>query len=62
MAEHRCILSEKPDALDGAIEWLQDEIKKIESNNEQKQRVNKTLEDNIRPLVQKIAKQRGDTT
>ena len=51
MAEHRCILSEKPDALDGAIEWLQDEIRKIESNNEQKQRANKTLEENIRPFV-----------
>ena len=36
MVEHKCILSEKPDALDGALEWLQAEIKKLETENDKK--------------------------
>ena len=59
MTEHKCILSEKPDALDGALEWLQAEIKKMESSNDRKSQVTKALEDDIRPFVQKVAKQRG---
>ena len=59
MTEHKCILSEKPDALDGALEWLQSEIKKMESTSDQKKRVTEKLEENICPLVQKIASKRG---
>ena len=60
MTEHKCILSEKPDALDGALEWLQEEIKKIESSNDQKKnRVTESIEKDIRPLVRAVAKQRG---
>lgn len=59
MVEHKCILSEKPDALDGALEWLQAEIKKLESTNDQKKKVTAELEANIRPLVQEVAKKRG---
>ena len=28
MKEYKCILSEKPDALDGALEWIDEEIAK----------------------------------
>ena len=34
MVEHKCMLSEKPDALDGALEWLQAEIKKLEEDED----------------------------
>lgn len=59
MTEHKCILSEKPDALDGALEWLQAEIKKMESSIDRKSQVTKALEDDIRPLVLDVAKKRG---
>ena len=59
MVEHKCILSEKPDALDGALEWLQAEIKKMESANDSKKKVTEALQADIRPFVQKIAKKRG---
>ena len=59
MVEHKCILSEKPDALDGALEWLQAEIKKLETENDKKKKVTESLKADIRPLVQKVAKKRG---
>ena len=59
MVEHKCILSEKPDALDGALEWLQAEIKKMESVNDSKKRVTDVLRADIRPFVQKVAEKRG---
>lgn len=59
MVEHKCILSEKPDALDGALEWLQAEIKKLENVNDRKSQVTQALENDIRPLVQKVAEKRG---
>ncbi|MBR1479145.1 MAG: hypothetical protein IJ608_14470 [Lachnospiraceae bacterium] len=59
MVEHKCILSEKPDALDGALEWLQAEIKKMESVNDSKKRVTDELRADIRPFVQKVAEKRG---
>ena len=46
------ILSEKPDALDGALEWLDAEIKKEEEND----RLSREVEDHIHPLVLEIAK------
>ncbi|MBE5870879.1 MAG: hypothetical protein E7294_06435 [Lachnospiraceae bacterium] len=57
--EHKCILSEKPDALNGALEWLQAEIKKLETENDRKNQVTQQLLKDVRPLVQKVAKQRG---
>ena len=39
MVEHKCILSEKPDALDGALEWLQAEIKRLETENDKKKKL-----------------------
>ena len=59
MVEHKCILSEKPDALDGALEWLQAEITKLENVNDRKSQVTQALENDIRPLVQKVAEKRG---
>ena len=59
MVEHKCILSEKPDALDGALEWLQAEIKKLEEDDSKKKKVTEALKADIRPLVQKVAKKRG---
>ncbi len=59
MVEHKCILSEKPDALDGALEWLQAEIKKLETENDKKKKITESLKADIRPLVQKVAKKRG---
>ncbi len=59
MAEHKCILSEKPDALDGALEWLQAEIKRMESSNDPKKKITETLHADIRPFVRKVAKKRG---
>lgn len=59
MVEHKCILSEKPDALDGALEWLQAEIKKLEEDDAKKKKVTEALKADIRPLVQKVAKKRG---
>ena len=59
MIKHKCILSEKPDALNGALEWLQTEISKIESSNDRKKQITEALEAEVRPLVQKVAKQRG---
>ena len=59
MVEHKCILSEKPDALDGVLEWLQAEIKKLETENDKKKKVTESLKADIRPLVQKVAKERG---
>jgi hypothetical protein len=59
MVEHKCILSENPDALDGALEWLQAEIKKLETENDKKKKVTESLKADIRPLVQKVAKKRG---
>lgn len=52
----RFILSEEPNALDGALEWLDAEIEKEEENN----RLSKKVEDRIRPLVLEIARN-GDT-
>lgn len=57
MKEHKCILSEKPDALDGALEWLQSEIERMEK--EDKVKVTQELEEYIRPFVLEIAKKRG---
>ena len=59
MVEHKCILSEKPNALDGALEWLQAEIKKLEEDDAKKKKVTEALKADIRPLVQKVAKKRG---
>ena len=59
MIEHKCILSEKPDALDGALDWLRTEIKKMENSDEKKTEVTVNLEADVRPLVRKIAEQRG---
>ena len=59
MVEHKCILSEKPDALDGALEWLQAEIKKLEEDDSKKKKVTEALKADIRPLVQQVAKKRG---
>lgn len=55
MKQYDCILSEKPDALDGALEWLDAEIEKAETENE----VTKEVEDHIRPFVMEIARNRG---
>jgi cell division protein FtsL len=51
----RFILSEKPDALDGALEWLDAEIEQEEEND----RLSRQVEDHIRPLVLEIAKNDG---
>jgi cell division protein FtsL len=51
----RFILSEKPDALDGALEWLDAEIEQEEEND----RLSRQVEDRIRPLVLEIAKNDG---
>ena len=58
MDTKRYILSEEPDALDGALEWLDAEIEKDEENN----RLSKMVEDHIRPLVLEIAKNRNMMT
>lgn len=55
MKPYNCILSEKPDALDGALEWLDAEIRKAELENE----ATKEVENHIRPLVMEIAKKQG---
>ena len=55
MRENRFILSEAPDALDGALEWLDAEIEQEEENN----RLSKEIEEHIRPLVMKIAEEQG---
>ena len=55
MDKSRFILSEKPDALDGALEWLDAEIEKEETNN----RLSKQIEDHIRPMVLEIARKKG---
>ena len=52
----RFILSEEPNALDGALEWLDAEIEKEEENN----RLSREVEERIRPLVLKIARN-GET-
>lgn len=51
----RFILSEEPNALDGALEWLDAEIEKEEENN----RLSRQVEDHIRPLVLEIARDNG---
>ena len=51
----RFILSEEPNALDGALEWLDAEIEKEEENN----RLSRQVEDHIRPLVLEIARDAG---
>ena len=51
----RFILSEEPNALDGALEWLDAEIEKEEENN----RLSRQVEDRIRPLVLEIARSSG---
>lgn len=51
----RFILSEEPNALDGALEWLDAEIEKEEENN----RLSRQVEDHIRPLVLEIARNSG---
>ena len=51
----RFILSEKPDALDGALEWLDAEIEHEEEND----RLSRQVEERIRPLVLEIAKNDG---
>ena len=55
MKPYNCILSEKPDALDGAIEWLDAELKKANMENE----AAKEVEHHIRPFVIEIAQKRG---
>ena len=55
MKPYNCVLSEKPDALEGAVEWLDSEIKKAELENE----AAKEVEENIRPFVMEIARKRG---
>ncbi|MBR1743062.1 MAG: hypothetical protein IJ733_14575 [Lachnospiraceae bacterium] len=55
MKPYNCILSEKPDALDGAIEWLDAELKKSNMENE----AAKEVECHIRPFVIEIAKKQG---
>ena len=55
MKPYNCILSEKPDALDGAIEWLDAELKKADMENE----AAKEVECHIRPLVLEIAEKQG---
>ncbi len=55
MNTKRFILSEEPDALDGVLEWLDEEIEKEEDNN----RLSRQVEDHIRPMVMEIAKKRG---
>lgn len=59
MMEHKCILSEKPDALNGALEWLQAEISKMESSNDRKKQVTEELKTVTRPRLQKVAERRG---
>lgn len=51
----RFILSEEPNALDGALEWLDAEIEKEEEDN----RLSRQVEDHIRPLVLEIARDNG---
>ncbi len=55
MVGNRFILSEEPNALDGALEWLDAEIEKEEENN----RLSRQVEDHIRPLVLEIARDSG---
>lgn len=55
MTDKKFILSEKPDALDGALEWLDEEIKR----EEESRNLSKKVEDHIRPLVLKIAQKNG---
>ena len=56
MKQYNCILSEKPDALEGALEWLDAEISKAEIENE----VTKEVENHIRPFVVEIARKQGN--
>lgn len=59
MKEYKCILSEKPDALDGALEWIDEEIAKEKALRNDKNRITQKLKDEVRPLVIKIAQSRG---
>ncbi|MBQ9589402.1 MAG: hypothetical protein IJR29_04385 [Butyrivibrio sp.] len=61
MKEYKCILSEKPDALDGALEWIDEEIAKEKALRNDKNRITQKLKDEVRPLVIKIAQSRGIT-
>lgn len=61
MKEYKCILSEKPDALDGALEWIDKEIAKEKALRNDKNRITQKLKDEVRPLVIKIAQSRGLT-
>ncbi len=61
MKEYKCILSEKPDALDGALEWIDEEIAKEKALRNDKNRITQKLKDEVRPLVIKIAQSRGLT-
>ena len=55
MDTRRIILSEEEDALDGAIEWLDEAIAREEEND----RLSRQVEDHIRPLVLKVAEEMG---
>ena len=55
MEQHRFILSEAPDALDGALEWLDAEIEKEQESS----RLSKEVEEHIRPLVMQLAREQG---
>ena len=61
MKEYKCILSEKPDALDGALEWIDEEIAKEKALRNDKNRITQKLKDEVLPLVIKIAQSRGLT-
>ncbi len=62
MKEYNCILSEKPDALDGALEWIEQEIEKEKAMQDDKNRITQKLKAEVRPLVIKIAESRGLVT
>ena len=62
MKAYNCILSEKPDALDGALEWIEQEIEKEKAMQEDKKRITQKLKAEVRPLVIKIAESRGLVT
>lgn len=54
MNNSRFILSEAPDALDGVLEWLNEDIEREEENS----RLSYMVEEHIRPLVMEIANRR----
>lgn len=54
MNNSRFILSEAPDALDGVLEWLNEDIEREEENS----RLSYMVEEHIRLLVMEIANRR----